>query len=289
MAKARDIKKRITGVTKTRKITRTMEMVATSKMQKWQRLVTSSRPYSTNLVEVLRQLCSAPEASSHPLTEHRKHPRRVALLYITSNRGMCGAFNSGLNRRARALYNQYTQDGLQVDLYAIGKKALGFLKHQDIDTFYSDVQVNETCESEDTRRIAQLLMDRFLAGELDRVEVIYSHYISAGTQEVATEQLLPIKPPRGPEREESETDFIFEPSAAAIIDTLLPMYVQSMVYRVVAENIASEQSARRRAMKQATDNADEMISNLTRTYNRQRQAQITSELTEIVGASDALD
>ena len=202
---------------------------------------------------------------------------------------MCGAFNSGLNRRARLLYNQYRQEGLEVDLYAIGKKAMGFLKHQGIETFYSDVQVNETCESDETRVIAQALMDRFLAGELDRVEVIYSHYVSAGTQEVATEQLLPIKPPRGPEREESETDFIFEPSAAAIIDTLLPMYVQSMVYRVVTENIASEQASRRRAMKQATDNADEMITNLTRKFNRQRQGQITNELTEIIGASAALD
>jgi F-type H+-transporting ATPase subunit gamma len=289
MAKAREIKNRITGVTKTRKITRTMEMVATSKMQKWQRVVTSSRPYSNNLEEVLRQLSSAPEASSNPLMESRDHPKRVALLYITSNRGMCGAFNSGLNRRAKLLYNQYRQEGLEVDLYAIGKKALGFLKHQGLETFYSDIQVNETCESDDTRRIAQALMDRFLAGELDRVEVIYSHYVSAGTQEVTCEQLLPIKPPRGPEREESETDFIFEPSAATIIETLLPMYVQSMVYRVVAENIASEQSSRRRAMKQATDNADEMITNLTRGYNRQRQAQITNELTEIIGASAALD
>jgi F-type H+-transporting ATPase subunit gamma len=221
--------------------------------------------------------------------EPRKHPRRVALLYITSNRGMCGAFNSGLNRKTRLLYNQYRQEGLEVDLYAIGKKALGFLKHQGMEAFYSDIQLNETCESDETRRLAQVLMDRFLAGELDRVEVIYSHYVSAGTQEVASEQLLPIKPPRGPEREESETDFIFEPSAAAIIDTLLPMYVQSMVYRVITENIASEQSSRRRAMKQATDNADEMITNLTRGYNRQRQAQITNELTEIIGASAALD
>ncbi len=289
MAKARDIKKRISGVTKTRKITRTMEMVATSKMQKWQRVVISSRPYSNNLVEVLRQLASAPEASSNPLMECRDNPRRVAILYITSNRGLCGAFNSGLNRRARALYNQYRQEGLEVDLYAIGKKALMFLKHQGIETSYSDVQVNETCDSDDTRRIAQMLMSRFLAGELDRVEVVYSHYVSAGTQEVATEQLLPIKPPRDPEREEHETDFIFEPSAAAIIDTLLPMYVQNMVYRVVSENISSEQASRRRAMKLATDNADEMITNLTRTFNRKRQAQITSELSEIVGASDALD
>ncbi|MBW7995232.1 MAG: ATP synthase F1 subunit gamma [Candidatus Glassbacteria bacterium] len=289
MAKARDIKKRIGGVSKTRKITHTMEMVATSRMQKWLRVVTSSRPYSENLVEVLRQLSSAPEASGHPLMEKREHPARVAVMLITSNRGLCGAFNSTINRQARELYREYKTQGLEVELYAVGKKALSFLRHQDIETAYGNIEVNETCQSDDTRDIAQMLMDKFLARELDRVEVLYSHYISAGTQEVVTEQLLPISPPRGPEREERETDFIFEPSAAGIVDSLLPMYVQSTVYRMVTENITSEQVARRRAMKQATDNADEMITNLTRSYNRQRQAQITSELTEIVGASEALD
>jgi F-type H+-transporting ATPase subunit gamma len=289
MAKARDIQKRIGSVRKTRKITRTMEMVATSKMQKWQRVVIASRPYSESLVEVLRQLASAPEAAHHPLMQKRENTQRVALVMITSNRGMCGAFNSSIQRRTRDLYNEYTAAGQEVDIYAIGKKAVAFLKHQEIGFKYSNITVNETCESDEARNIAQMLIDRFLTGEVDRVEFVYSRFVSAGNQQLSVEQLLPIAPPTGPEREERETDFIFEPSAVSIVDALLPMYVQSTVYRMVAENLTSEQASRRRAMKQATDNADEMITNLTRSYNRQRQAQITSELSEIVGASNALD
>ena len=290
MAKARDIQKRIAGVGKTRKITRTMEMVATSKMQKWQRVVVSSRPYSDNLQEVLSQLSSAPEASSHPLMEKREQPKRVAVMLITSNRGMCGGFNTSIIRRARELRQNYIDQGLEVELYVIGKKAQISLRHLGIEFDYSNITVNETCESDETREIARMLMDKFLSGNLDRIEVIYSHFVSAGTQAVTAEQLLPIQPPKGPEREETVTDFIFVPvSRIPLWDTLLPMFVQSTVYRMIAENLASEQAARRRAMKQATDNADEMITHLTRNYNRQRQAQITSELTEIVGASDALD
>jgi len=287
MAKLRDIKDRITAVGKTRKITRTMEMVATSKMKKWQNVVLASRPYSLSMVEVLRQLATSPEAMNHPLMARREPVRKAAVAFVTSNRGLCGAFNINISRLARQHYREYQSREIETALFGIGKKGLSFFRHQGIPLEYSNITVNETCTSGETRELAGLLMERFLSGAVDRVEVVYYRYISSGRQELVTEQLLPISVPTVPGREVRETAFIFEPSAAEIVDTLLPLFAQSTVYRMIAENIASEQASRRRAMKQATDNADEMTTFLTRNFNRERQAQITRELSEIVGGSDA--
>ncbi|MFH1069929.1 MAG: ATP synthase F1 subunit gamma [Candidatus Glassbacteria bacterium] len=287
MAKLRDIKDRITAVGKTRKITRTMEMVATSKMKKWQNVVLASRPYSLSMVEVLRQLATSPEAMNHPLMARREPVRKAAVAFVTSNRGLCGAFNINISRLARQHYREYQSREIETTLFGIGKKGLSFFRHQGIPLEYSNITVNETCTSGETRELAGLLMERFLSGAVDRVEVVYYRYISSGRQELVTEQLLPISVPTAPGREVRETAFIFEPSAAEIVDTLLPLFAQSTVYRMIAENIASEQASRRRAMKQATDNADEMTTFLTRNFNRERQAQITRELSEIVGGSDA--
>lgn len=287
MAKLRDIKNRISAVGKTRKITRTMEMVATSKMKKWQNVVLASRPYSESLVEVLRQLSHSPEAMEHPLMLVREKVRKVGMLFITSNRGMCGAFNINICRLARQHFWDNQGKEIETGLYGIGKKGIFFFRHQGIPLDYKNITVNETCTGEETRELAILLADKFLSGEVDKVQAVYCRFISSGRQEVVTEQLFPLSVPSDPKREVKETEFIFEPNAAEIVDTLLPLFAQSTVYRIIAENIASEQASRRRAMKQATDNADEMITFLTRKFNRERQAQITRELSEIVGGSNA--
>ncbi|OGG02688.1 MAG: ATP synthase F1 subunit gamma [Candidatus Glassbacteria bacterium RIFCSPLOWO2_12_FULL_58_11] len=288
MAKLRDIKNRIHAVSKTRKITRTMEMVSTSKMKRWQNVVLSSRPYSGALEEVLRQLSTSPEAMQHPLMQKREPLRKAAVLFITSNRGLCGAFNINICRKALLLHEEYLERNIETELYGIGKKGIYYYNHRNIPLAYKNITISETCSGEETRELTRRLTGAFLDGQVDRVDVAYCRFVSSGRQEVVAEQLLPLTAPAGPARETRETDFIFEPSAAEIVDTLLPLFAQSTVYRMMAENIASEQAARRKAMKQATDNADEMITFLTRRFNRERQAQITRELSEIVGGSEGM-
>jgi len=288
MAKLRDIKNRIGAVSKTRKITRTMEMVSSSKMKRWQNVVLSSRPYSNALAEVMRQLSTSPAAMSHPLMQKRDEINKVALLVLTSNRGLCGAFNNNISKKAYFLYQDYKAQDMEVELYAVGKKGIYYFRHRGIPLAYKNITLTESFSSEEAREFTEFISEAFLSGKVDRVEVVYSRFISSGRQEVVNEQLLPLTAPVEAEREITETDFIFEPSAREIVDTLLPLCVQSNVYRMIAENITSEHAARRRAMKQATDNAEEMITFLTRKFNRERQAQITKELSEIVSGSDAL-
>ncbi len=292
MAKLKDIKNRIGAVSKTWKITRTMEMVSTSKMKRWQNVVLSGRPYSEALAEVLRQLRSSPAATSHPLMAKRDPVKKAAILFLSSNRGLCGSFNTNICKKARSLYNKYRSQGIEVKLLGIGKKGISFFNHQGIPLDYKDITLSDSFGAEETgnytAELTKLLSEDFLSGEVDQVDVAYYRFISSGRQELVSEQLLPLTAPTGPEREARETDFIFEPSAEEIVNTILPLYAQNTFYRMVSENTVSEQAARRRAMKQATDNADEMITFLTRKYNRERQAQITRELTEIIGGSEAL-
>jgi F-type H+-transporting ATPase subunit gamma len=292
MAKLKDIKNRIGAVSKTWKITRTMEMVSTSKMKRWQNVVLSGRPYSEALAEVLRQLRSSPAATSHPLMAKRDPVKKAAILFLSSNRGLCGSFNTNVCKKARSLYNKYRSQGIEVKLLGIGKKGISFFSHQGIPLDYKDITFSDSFRAEETgnytAELTKLLSEDFLSGEVDQVDVAYYRFISSGRQELVSEQFLPLTAPTGPEREARETDFIFEPSAEEIVNTILPLYAQNTFYRMVSENTVSEQAARRRAMKQATDNADEMITFLNRKYNRERQAQITRELTEIIGGSEAL-
>lgn len=288
MAKVRDTKNRINAVSKTRKITRTMEMVSTSKLKRWQTLVLASRPYSEALKEVLLQLSSSPAALSHPLMEQRKEIRRAAVLFITSNRGLCGAFNNIICKKAHQLRDDYSRKGAEIELFAVGKKGISYFRHLGIPLAYTDISIADKFSSEQCRELTRLLSDAFLTHRVDRVEVVYVNFISAGSQRLVSEQLFPLSVPAGPEREIRETDFIFEPDPEEIVNTLLPLFAQSTIYRMIAENTASEQAARRKAMKQATDNAEDMITYLTRRLNRERQYQITKELSEIVGGSEAI-
>ncbi|MCE5273365.1 ATP synthase F1 subunit gamma [bacterium] len=288
MAKAREIKKRITAVRTTRKITRTMEMVSTSKLKRFQDMAVASRPYSEALGEVLKALRSSPAAKSHPLIVERTPLKRVGLVALTSNRGLCGAFNNSIARLTLEKCKEYKSKGIEVDLFLLGKKGNAFFRHRNLPAAYSDITLADQFTSEGSVEFARLLMQKFLSGEIDQVEVAYSRFLSAGSQSIRMERLLPLAAPTGSEREATETDFIFDPSADEIVEAVLPLALRSTVYRMVVENIASEHAARRNAMKLATDNADEMITFLTRSFNRERQSQITQELTEIIGGSNAI-
>ena len=288
MAKAREIKYRIVAVTKTQKITRTMEMVATSRLKRFQGVVFASRPYSEALTEVLGGLITSPEAMAHPLMEKRNEVSKVGILALSANRGLCGAFNNNICRNAQLLYREFSEQRIEPRLFVSGKKGISYFRHRDFPMAWEDTELPEDQSAEKIREVSQLLIDEFLKGSLDQVHVIYCRFVSAGRQETVAEQLLPLDVPTGPEREAVETDFIFEPSSAAIVDTLLPLFARSTIYRMVVENITSEQAARRAAMKLATDNAEEMITFLSRSFNRERQSQITRELSEIVGGSEAI-
>ncbi len=300
MAKGRELKGRITSVENTRKITRTMEMVATSKMKRAQDRVAAARPYAGALREVIASLYSAELASRFPLLRQPATVQRAAVLLLTSNRGLAGAFNSNLIRAARLLIERLEREGTAVDLHVVGKKGLGYFRYVGRPVASSRIDLSDRPTSADASQLVGGLMEQFIAGTLDAVYVVYAKFQSALSTPPTTDRVLPVEPPapatpssRGDSGGASsgapvrQHDYILEPSADAILEELLPAYVRNSVYRALVETAAGEQGARRTAMKNATDNADDMITLLRRTYNRARQAQITQEIAEIVGGAAA--
>jgi F-type H+-transporting ATPase subunit gamma len=287
MAKGRELKGRIKSVENTRKITRTMEMVATSKMKRAADRVSSARPYALALGEVLSQVYTPELAERFPLLRRPAQVRRVAHVVLTANRGLCGAFNTNLLREARARLTEFEQQGVSVELHVIGKKGIGFFKYLGRDLAGQRADLSDKPSAVDAASIIDTLMTRFASGDLDAVYVTYAKYKSALSTPPATEQVLPVAAPSA-SGTAAARDFLLAPSADAILEALLPLYVRITVYRALVETAAGEQGARRTAMKNATDNATEMLQLLKRTYNSARQAQITQEIAEIVGGASAL-
>jgi F-type H+-transporting ATPase subunit gamma len=289
MAKARELKGRIRSVQNTRKITRTMEMVATSKLKRAQDRVAAARPYAERLGEVIARLLNPELAARYPLLRQPEQQRRAAVLLLTANRGLAGAFNVNLIREARELVKRLRAEGTDVDMHIAGKKGIAFFRFAGEQLATADTGVSDRPTAEDARRLVEGLMEDFVAGTLDAVYVVYAKFNSALSTPPATLQLLPIRAPEGGEGGAGEVDYILEPSADEILERILPLYVRSGVYRALVETAAAEQGARRTAMKNATDNAGDMLETLTRTYNRVRQAAITQEIAEIVGGAAALE
>ena len=287
MAKGRELKGRIKSVENTRKITRTMEMVATSKMKRAADRVSSARPYALALGEVLSQVYTPELAERFPLLRRPAPVRNVAHVVLTANRGLCGAFNTNLLREARARLVEFEKQGANVELHVIGKKGIGFFKYLGRELASQRADITDKPSAIDAASIIDALMTRFASGDLDAVHVTYAKYKSALSTPPATEQVLPVVAPTTSTGGLSR-DFILAPSADAILEALLPLYVRNTVYRALVETAAGEQGARRTAMKSATDNATEMLQLLKRTYNSARQAQITQEIAEIVGGASAL-
>ena len=291
MAKGRELKGRIKSVENTRKITRTMEMVATSKMKRAQDRVVSARPYALALADVISSLYSPELAERFPLLRQPATPRRVALIVLTSNRGLAGGFNANLIKAARVQIAEIEKAGTKVEVHVIGKKGIGYFKYvgRELKTQRTDVTDRPTAEN--ASEIVDALMAEYIAGDLDGVYVTYAKFVSALSTPPTTERILPVTPPEKKDVGAAGGivhDYMLLPNAEAILTELLPSYVRNVVYRALVETVAGEQSARRTAMKNATDNAGDILNVLRRTYNRARQAQITQEIAEIVGGAAAL-
>jgi F-type H+-transporting ATPase subunit gamma len=288
MAKARELKGRIRSVQNTRKITRTMEMVATSKLKRAQDRVGAARPYADQLQEVIGRLLTPELAARYPLLRQPETVERAAVIMLTANRGLAGAFNANLIRETRQLLTRLRAEGTQVEFHAVGKKGIGFFRFQGEEMTTMRADIGDRPSAEDAESLINPLMERYVAGELDAVYVVYARFNSALSTPPTSQQILPIPTPAEGEAG-GEVEYILEPSADAILSQILPLYVRNSVYRALVETAAAEQGARRTAMKSATDNAGDMLQALTRTYNRARQAQITQEIAEIVGGAAALE
>jgi F-type H+-transporting ATPase subunit gamma len=287
MAKGRELKGRIKSVENTRKITRTMEMVATSKMKRAQDRVVAARPYAHALAEVISSLYSPELAEQFPLLRQPETTSHVALIVLTSNRGLAGGFNANLIKEARATIARLERAGASVDVHVIGKKGIGYFKYVGRKTTSERIDITDRPTAENAAEIVEQLMADYIAHRLDGVYVTYSKFNSVINTPPTTDQILPVTPPARAEGE-VERDYLLFPSAEEILTELLPSYVRNAVYRALVETVAGEQAARRTAMKNATDNAGDILTTLRRTYNRARQAQITQEIAEIVGGASAL-
>jgi F-type H+-transporting ATPase subunit gamma len=295
MAKGRQLKGRIRSVQNTRKITKTMELVATSKLKRAQDRVIAARPYADALREVLADLVTPDLADRFPLLRQPKSrskggPNRAAVILLTSNRGLAGGFNSNLIKEARRRIEALEAEGYAVDLYGVGKKGIGFFKYLGRKLALERMDVGDRPTADHAAEIVEPLIRGFAAGELASVDLVQARFISALQTPPATVRILPVEMAGKREGEEAgkTANYILAPSAEAILEQLLPLYVRNAVYRGLVETAAAEHGARRTAMKNATDNAGEILELLKRTYNRQRQAQITQEIAEIVGGAAAL-
>ena len=297
MAKARELRRRIKSVQSTRQITRTMEMVSTSKLKRAQDRVVGARPYAAALAEVLGELYAPEYAEDFPLLRQPEGGkiRRAALLLVTSNRGLCGAFNANLIREARQRMRELEEAGAQVDLHLVGRKGVGFFRFTRRAAASARIDIGDRPTVAHASELADPLMAQFAAGALDAVDVVFAKFNSAVSTPPTTLRILPVTPPRADGRtlKDSRSDrlpafFILKPDARSILERLLPLYVRNQIYRALVETAAAEHGARRTAMKNATDSAGEMLDILRRTFNRARQAQITQEIAEIVGGAEAL-
>lgn len=294
MAKAREIKRRIRSIDKTRQITRTMEMVATSKLKRASDRVHAARPYAQQLAEVIGRLMDPGLRERYPLLRQPEQQQRAAVIALTSNRGLAGAFNVNLSREARTLIAKLREQGTDVELHAVGKKGISFFRFQGEKPAAARTDISDRPTSEDAASLVDELRDRFERGELDGVYVVYAQFRSAMSTPPAVMQVLPVRPPE-PSQDETAGEkgyrplYLLSPSPDEILGRLLPLYVRNSVYRALVETAAAEQGARRTAMKNATDNAGDMLDNLRRSYNRARQSQITQEIAEIVGGAAALE
>lgn len=290
MAKGRELKGRMRAVKNTRKITRTMELVATSKLKRAQDRVVAARPYAQALREVIADLMSPELAERFPLLRRPKAPgdggpTRAAVVLVTANRGLCGGFNANLIKEARRRIEDLEAAGYAVELHSVGRKGAGFFKYVGRPMASQRQDVGENPTADHAASIADGLISEYEAGRLASVDLVHAQFNSAISTPPTTTRVLPVAPPAG---QKVRPDYILKPGPDALLEQLLPQYVRNTVYRGLVETAAGFYGSQRTAMKNATDNAGEILQDLTRTYNRSRQAQITQEIAEIVGGAAAL-
>ena len=284
MGKAREIKRRIKSVSSTEKITRTMEMVATARAKQTQTRLRTLQPYAQDLSDMAAGLVGT---VTHPLLAKPPETKKVVLFVISSSRGLCGAYNTNILNLARRVRSREEEAGREVEVAASGKKALSLFDRLKIPMAERYTHFEDKPTFEEADAVAQPLMERFIAGEIQRVSLVYCQYLSSGRQAPGEVQLLPFETEKK-EGGGAQESYLYEPDPASILADLLPMSVSMALLQACAEAAACEQIARRVAMKLASDNAEELLKFLRRTYNRARQSQITQELSEIMGGAEAL-
>jgi F-type H+-transporting ATPase subunit gamma len=285
-AELRRIQRRIKSVRSTMKITRAMELIATSRIARAQQRVSAAQPYIRKMNEVIRNVAAASGGVSHPLLENRP-VQTAGVLVVTSDRGLAGAYNVNVMRLAELRAIELIRAGIDVRVYVIGKKAQSYFRYRRYQIQQAFLGVTDTPGYGDARAVANVVMNDFAEGTVDRVEVFTTRYVSAVTQTASTWTMLPITPPEG-SAAAGPVGYTYEPSPDVILGRLLPRYVEGAAFGILLEASASEHAARRRAMKAATENADELTRVLSRQANQARQAEITTEISEIVGGAEAL-
>ncbi|HUK05702.1 MAG TPA: F0F1 ATP synthase subunit gamma [Burkholderiales bacterium] len=287
MPGTKEIRMKIRSVQNTRKITKAMEMVAASKMRRAQDRMRAARPYGEKIRNVAAHISHANPEYRHPFLVPRDTVKRVGLVVITTDKGLCGALNTNLLRMVLNQYKQWQAEGEEIDVCCLGNKGLGFMQRLGANVVAHAVQLGDRPQMDRLIGTLKVMLDGFTRDRFDRLVIAYTRFINTMKQEPAIEQLLPLSGERlgSPE---TVWDYLYEPEAKAVLDQVLVRYIEAIIFQAVAENMASEQSARMVAMKAASDNARNLIDELTLIYNKNRQAGITKELSEIVGGAAAV-
>jgi F-type H+-transporting ATPase subunit gamma len=291
MASLKEVRSRIVSVSSTAQITSAMKMVSAAKLKRAQDAVTQLRPYAEKLKDILGNL-SASLDSSEGVYSRQREQKNVLVVVVTSNRGLAGAFNSNVIKRANILVRNYSRTS-KVSVLCIGKKGADFFKKTEYYIHGSDMprKLNELFDQltfANAAPVAQRLMELFAKGEFDKVEIVYNRFKNAAVQITEVEQFLPVLPPAQEKGKATKTDYIFEPGKDKIVEQLIPLSLKTQFYKSLLDSYASEHGARMTAMHKATDNAKEMLRDLKLSYNKARQAAITNEILEIVGGAEAL-
>jgi F-type H+-transporting ATPase subunit gamma len=289
MAAGKEIRGKIKSVENTKKITKAMEMVAASKMRKAQDRMRSARPYSDKIRNIAAHLSQANPEYSHPFLVKQDGSKKVGIIVVTTDKGLCGGMNTNVLRAVTSKLRELEAQGKKIEAVAIGNKGLGFLNRIGAKVVSHATQLGDTPHLEKLIGPVKVLLDAYQEGQLDEVYITYTKFINTMKQEPMMERLLPLSSEQMTADKESYAwDYIYEPDAQTVIDELLVRYVEALIYQAVAENMASEQSARMVAMKAASDNAGNVIGELKLVYNKTRQAAITKELSEIVAGAAAV-
>jgi F-type H+-transporting ATPase subunit gamma len=289
-AQLRVVRRRIRSVQSTKKITRAMELIASSRIVKAQQRVEASRPYATQLTAAMEDIARQTGPMVHPLLEERESPSKIGVLVVTSDRGLAGSYNANVLKIGEELLADVRRRGLEPVVYVIGKKGVGYFRFRGVPMRSSWQGFSEVPPYEKAEEVGRMLIDDFATNEIDELHCAYTDFRSAFTLRATRKRFLPIAPEEvtGTGVHAVAAEYLFEPEPAEILDHLLPQYVVTKVYAALLESAASENAARRRAMKAATDNAEDLIKLLSRQANRARQDEITTEILEIVGGAEAL-
>ncbi len=291
--KERELRRRIDSVQNTKKITRAMELIAATRVVKAQQRAREARPYAEQITTVIENLAAGGAEIDHPLLRKAEKVTRVGVIVISSDRGLAGPYNSSVIRAAERQVQNARSEGAEYSLIVIGKKARDYFafRNYKVESFTEGISDNPTYE--DARKIAETVAQLFIDNHIDRVELVYTEFLSIGSQKVATRRFLPLESTEtiateGGGDSKNTDSFEFEPSPEAVLESLLPRYVEARLFGALLESAASEHANRQRAMKSATDNAEELIVKLDREMNRARQDAITTEIMEIIGGAEAL-